>query len=129
MRIVSPAILATIVTLASAHSAPAAEKQLVSPALSINPSQGQPLCLVTNLSATETVAVKVEIIDGTGTVAVTTPMNLAPGATDGSTDVLTNFYSHCRITPGEKKDLAVLRGSHCIASANTARTCVEARKR
>ena len=129
MRIILVAILATSITLASAHSAGAAEKQLVSPPLSINPSQGQPLCLVTNLSATDTVAVRVEIVDGSGTVAVTTPLNLSPGSTDGATDILTNFYSHCRITPDKGKYLSVLRGSHCIASANTARTCVEAGKR
>ncbi len=129
MRIIVPAVLATIITLASTHSAAAAEKQLVSPPLSINPNEGQPLCLVTNLSATDTVAVTVEIVDGTGTVAVTTPLSIAPGGIDGTTDRLTNFYSYCRITPDKNKYITVLRGSHCIASANTARTCVEAVKR
>jgi hypothetical protein len=65
MRIIVPAILATIVTLASPNSGVAAEKQLVSPPLSINPNEGQPLCLVTNLHAEDTVAVTVEIVDGT----------------------------------------------------------------
>ena len=129
MRIIVPAIVVTIITLASAHSAAAAEKQLVSPPLSINFNEGQPLCLVTNLSATDTVAVTVEIVDGTGTVAVTTPLSLPPGGIDGATDRLTNFYSYCRITPEKNKYLNVLRGSHCIASGNTARTCVEAVKR
>ena len=128
MHIIVPAILATIITLASTHSAAAAEKHLVSPPLSINPNEGQPLCLVTNLSDTDTIAVTVEIVDGTGTVAVTTPLSLPPGGIDGATDRLTNFYSYCRITP-DKGKLSVLRASHCIASANTARTCVEAVKR
>jgi hypothetical protein len=129
MGTVTYAILAMVITFASASAAAAAEKKLVSPALSINPNDGQPLCLVSNLSATATVAVTVEIVDGTGTVAVTTPMTLAPGTINGATDVLTNFYSYCRITPEESKHLQVIRGSHCIASGNTARVCVEATKK
>lgn len=100
---------------------------LVSAPLSINPNDGQPLCLVSNVSATETIAVTIEIVDGTGTTAVRTAFSLAPGAIESATDVLQNFFSYCRVIPGNSAQIPLLRATHCIASGNTSRSCVEAR--
>ena len=100
---------------------------IVSAPLSINPNEGQPLCLVSNGSPTNTVRVTVEIVDGTGTTAVTTTLEIPPRGIDAATDVLTNFYSYCRVTPEDATQLPLLRVTHCIASGNTARSCVEAR--
>ena len=100
---------------------------LVSAPLSINPNDGQPLCLVSNVSASETIAVTIEIVDGTGTTAVTSPFNLAPGAIESATDVLQNFFSYCRVIPRNSAQLTLLRATHCVASGNTSRSCVEAR--
>ena len=100
---------------------------LVSSPLSVNPNEGQPLCLVSNVSTTETILGTIEIFDGTGTAAVTTPFSLAPGAIESATDVLQNFFSYCRVTPTNSAQLPMLRASHCAASGNTSRSCVEAR--
>ena len=100
---------------------------LVSSPLSVNPNEGQPLCLVSNISTTETIVGTIEIFDGTGTAAVTTPFSLAPGAIESATDVLQNFFSYCRVTPANSAQLPMLRASHCAASGNTSRSCVEAR--
>ena len=130
MRILWLALFGVALALASADPAAAADKTkgaLVSPPLSINPNDGQPLCLAANVSATETVAVTLEIIDASGAVAVTTSYVLGPGASDAATDRIAYFYSYCRITPANPAQLSLLRGTHCIASANTSRTCLEAR--
>ena len=100
---------------------------LVSSPLSINPNDGQPLCLVSNVSSSETIAGTIEIYDGTGAAAVTTPFSLAPGAIESATDVLQNFFSYCRVVPANSAQLPLLRASHCVASGNTSRSCVEAR--
>jgi hypothetical protein len=129
MRIVWLAAAAVVVVLAQSQPVTAGEKKasaLVSPPVSLNPNEGQPLCLVSNLSSAPVVAT-VEIVDGTGAIPVTTTLEIPPGGIDGATDVLTNFYSYCRITPQDASQLPLLRGSHCAASGNTARTCVEAR--
>jgi hypothetical protein len=124
-------VAAAVLALASPRVAvTATEKKpaaLLSPALSINPVEGQPICLVSNLSATATVSVSVEIFDATGTSAVSTQLTLPPAGIDAATDVLSNFYSYCRITPQDPAQLSLLRGSHCVASGNTVRTCLEAR--
>jgi hypothetical protein len=125
-------VIASAALVLAAFHAPtlAAEKRasvLLSAPLSINPNEGQPLCLVSNQSPTATVSVKAEIVDGTGTVAVTTTLSIPPGGIDGTTDVLTNFYSYCRVTPQDPAQLSLLRASHCIASGNTVRSCLEAR--
>ena len=78
---------------------------LVSSPLSINPNEGQPLCLVSSVSATETIAGTIEIYDGTGTAAVTTPFSLAPGAIESATDILQNFFSYCRVIPANSAQL------------------------
>ena len=100
---------------------------LVSSPLSINPNDGQPLCLVSNVSSSETIAGTIEIYDGTGAAAVTTPFSLAPGTIESATDVLQNFFSYCRVVPANSAQLPLLRASHCVASGNTSRSCVEAR--
>lgn len=100
---------------------------LVSSPLSVNPNEGQPLCLVSNVSTTDTIAGTIEIYDGTGTAAVTTPFSLAPGAIESATDVLQNFFSYCRVTPANSAQLPMLRASHCAASGNSSRSCIEAR--
>ena len=100
---------------------------LVSSPLSINPNDGQPLCLVSNVSSSETIVGTIEIYDGTGAAAVTTPFSLAPGAIESATDVLQNFFSYCRVVPANSAQLPLLRASHCVASGHTSRSCVEAR--
>jgi hypothetical protein len=110
-------------------AATAAEKKpaaLVSGPLSINPVEGQPICLVTNVSAATTIAVTIEVIDATGTVG-TTAVSLPPGGVDAMTDAFTNFYTYCRVTPQDPATLPLLRASHCTASGNTVQACVEAR--
>jgi len=130
MRSSTLALFAVLLAFASAHGAGAAEKKttsLVSPPLSINPNDGQPLCLVSNVSATASVTATLDIIDASGAAAVTYTTTLAPGASDGTTDRLSYFYSYCRITPADPAQLSLLRGSHCTASANTSQVCLEAR--
>ena len=135
MKKVTLSVAAVAVVLLFWHSTAEGQKSpfgflapaLVSPPLSINPNDGQPLCLVSNLSATERIAGTIEIVDGTGTTAVTTPFDLAPGAIESATDVLQNFFSYCRVIPGNSAQLTLLRATHCVASGNTSRTCVEAR--
>ena len=131
MRTLLLVVAAALLVLASPRAGvTAGEKRppaLVSPSLSINPNEGQPLCLASNLSATTTVSVTVEIIDGTGTSAVSSQLTLPPAGVDATTGVLSNFYSYCRITPRDPAHLPLLRGSHCVASGNTVRTCLEAR--
>src|SRR5215204_3361327 len=100
---------------------------LVSSPLSVNPNEGQPLCLVSNVSTTDTIAGTIQIYDGTGTAAVTTPFSLAPGAIESATDVLQNFFSYCRVTPANSAQMPMLRASHGAASGNTSRSCIEAR--
>ena len=132
MRTIILGILAVNIVFATAHStAVAGEKKLnalVSPALSFNyTSDLQPLCLVSNVSETTTIPVTVEIVDGSGEIAVTTTLELEPHQTDAAGGVLENFYSYCRIMPQDPADLPLLRGSHCMVSSNTVITCVEAR--
>jgi len=131
MRTVLLLVAAVVLVLAASNSAAlAAEKKssvLTSPPLSINPVEGQPLCLVSNLSPTATVSVTVEIVDASGTSAVTAALSIPPAGVDGTTDLLSYFYSYCRITPQDPAQLPLLRGSHCVASANTVRSCLEAR--
>src|SRR5512138_2930326 len=103
MKIFLPTIGTAILLLVSSHSPAAAASAkataLVSAPLSINPNDGQPLCLVSNQSATATVSVTADIVDGTGTTAVTATLSIPPKGIDAVTDVLTNFYSYCRVTP------------------------------
>jgi hypothetical protein len=135
MKNVTISVAAAAVVLLFWHSTAEGQKgpfgllapALVSPPLSINPNDGQPLCLVSNVSATDTIAVTIELVDGTGTTAVTTPHSLAPGAIESATSVLQNFFSYCRVTPGNSAQLPLLRATHCVASGNTSRSCVEAR--
>ncbi len=131
MKIFLPTTGMAILLLVSAHSPAAAASAkatgLVSAPLSINPNDGQPLCLVSNQSATATVSVTVDIVDGTGTTAVTATLSIPPKGIDAATDVLTNFYSYCRVTPQDASQLPLLRATHCVASGNTVRSCVEAR--
>jgi hypothetical protein len=100
---------------------------LVSSPLSINPNEGQPLCLVSNVSTTETIAGTIEIYTGTGILAVNTPFSLPPGTIESATDILPNFFSYCRVVPANSAQLPMLRASHCVASGNTGRSCIEAR--
>lgn len=135
MKNVTLSVAATAVVVLLWHSTAEGQKgplgllapALVSSPLSINPNDGQPLCLVSNVSSSETIAGTIEIYDGTGAAAVTTPFSLAPGAIESATDVLQNFFSYCRVVPANSAQLPLLRASHCVASGNTSRSCVEAR--
>ena len=77
----------------------------------MRPNQGQPICLVTNLSAATTIAVSVEIFDATGTSVASTTSDVPPGAVDAATDLSLNFYTYCRITPQDASQLPLLRGN------------------
>jgi hypothetical protein len=100
---------------------------IVSSPLSINPLDGQPLCLVSNQSPTATISVRAEIVDVNGTAQVSATLNIPPRGIDAITDVLSTFYSYCRVTPLDAINLPFVRATHCIASGNTSRVCVEAR--
>jgi hypothetical protein len=130
MKTLLLSIAAAVVVVGSLPpAATAAEKRpaaLVSAPLSINPNDGQPLCLATNVSAATTVPVTVEIIDAMGTVA-TVSASIPPGGVEAASDAFANFYSYCRITPQDATHLPLLRGSHCVATAATVRTCIDAR--
>lgn len=126
-------LLAAAVGVALIFGPPAAtagEKKpaaLVSGPLSINPNDGQPICLVTNLSEATTITVSVEIFDATGASVAITTSDVPPGAVDATTDLSLNFYTYCRITPLDPAQLPLLRGSHCSATGNHVGACVEAR--
>jgi hypothetical protein len=125
-------ILTAIVALGLASHSPALAASakpagIVSPPLSINPLEGQPLCLVSNQSPTATISVKAEIVDVNGVAQVSATLDIPPKGIDAITDVLSTFYSYCRVTPLDAANVPLVRASHCIASGNTSRTCVEAR--
>jgi hypothetical protein len=124
-------ILTAIVALVLASHSPAVAASakpsaIVSPPLSINPLDGQPLCLVSN-QGTATISVKAEIVDVNGVAQVSATLNIPAKGIDAITDVLSTFYSYCRVTPLDAANVGLVRASHCIASGNTSRTCVEAR--
>jgi hypothetical protein len=130
--VVSLAGAAVMVVLSSSVPAEAADTTkravpLVSPPLSINPNDGQPMCLVSNLGTTATVSVIVEIIDASGTSMVTSELDVPPGGVEAATDALQNFYSYCRITPKDATYRPLIRGSHCSVYLNSVKACVEAR--
>jgi hypothetical protein len=117
--------------IASSFPAEAADEKklsaLISPPLSINANDGQPMCLVSNISASTTVRVTVEIFDGTGATILNTQFDLLPGTIEGPTDASQNFNSYCRITPANPAHLSLIRGSHCSVYSNSVKACVEAR--
>jgi hypothetical protein len=127
--VVSLMVSAFTVVIASSFPAKAADKlyALISPPLSINANDGQPMCLVSNISTSITVPVKVEIFDGTGATILNAQFDLLPGTIEGPTDSSQNFNSYCRITPANPSHLSLIRGSHCSVYSNSVKACVEAR--
>lgn len=131
MRTVSFVLAAVVAVLGLVRpSAVAGEKKpaaLSSPPLSLNPADGQVLCLVSNISAATTISVTVEIVDATGTIFPTATLEIPPGRIDAAGDLLANFYSYCRVTPADPAHLPLLRASHCAVTGNSVKACVEAR--
>lgn len=130
MRTVSFVLAALVAFGLAQASAAAGEKKptaLSSPPVSLNPADGQVLCLVSNISANTTVSVTVEIIDGTGLIFPTATLEIPPGRIDAAGDLLTSFYSYCRVTPANPEHLPLLRASHCAVTSNSVKACLEAR--
>ena len=99
---------------------------LVSPPLSINPNEAQPMCLVGNLSDVTPVTATIEIIDGTGTPMVASTVEVLPGKIEAVSDLVRNFWTYCRVTLPDATQKPLIRASHCSAQNNSVRACVEA---
>lgn len=100
---------------------------LVSPPLSINPNEAQPVCLVANSSDVTPVTATIEIVDGTGTSMVASTVEVLPGKIEAVTDLVRNFWTYCRVTLPDSTQRPLIRASHCSATNNSVRACVEVR--